>query len=107
MKNKILTVRLSDELYNELTFKAKSLGISNSDYLRQSIKNKEIKHSNKKDISLLLGAVNKIGNNLNQIAYNLNIANKKNELNDYEYDNLLATLLLINENLKAIINEYK
>jgi len=50
--------------------------------------------------------LSKIGNNINQIAKNLNIAKKEGYLAEQDYDLLLDELMQINLNLKAILNDY-
>lgn len=101
-KKKTISLRLTNELYNLLQFKAASK-ISASDYIRQSITQSDIKVNNSKDIFALIGSVNKVGNNINQIAHTLNIANKNNNLNDIDYNNIIDSLLLIEYQLKDII----
>jgi len=106
MKDKMLRIRLNDELYNMLAFKAEASDKNMSEYVRELISNSEVK-ANEKDYIYLIGAVNKIGNNLNQIAYNLNYARNKDKLDDIDYDNLLASLLLIENTLQNILDECK
>ncbi len=103
MKEKTISLRLTNELYNLLQFKAAASKISASDYIRQSITQSDIKVNNSKDIFALIGSVNKVGNNINQIAHTLNIANKNNNLNDIDYNNIIDSLLLIEYQLKDII----
>lgn len=104
MKVNTVTVRLTDELYTELLIKSRSLNMTNSDYLRNSIMNTKINYqTNDIDYGYLIGAVNKIGNNINQIAHNLNIARNQKELNNQDYDDLLNQLLIINSNMKSLI----
>jgi len=105
-KDRMLRIRLTDELYNMLSFKAEASNKTMSEYIRELINNSEVKSSNK-NYGALLGAINKIGNNVNQIAHNLNIANNANKLDEVDYDNILTSLLLIEQNLKSILYEYK
>lgn len=84
--------------------KAKASGKSISEYIRELIATSEVKPSKSKDYGRLLGAVNIIGNNINQIARNLNIANKQGALADENYDELLNVLLLIWANTKALLD---
>ena len=103
-KEKSIRIRLTDELDKELTFKATSIGLSKSEYIRQFITQSAPKPS-AKDYGYLLGAVNRIGNNINQIAHNLNVARKSGNLNDTDYDSLLNMLIILNENVKALLKE--
>ncbi len=86
MKDKLVKFRLSEELYNTLLIKASSTNKTVSEYMRESILNTNIKYDNSDNILNLIFQLKQIGNNLNQISHNLNIANLKNELNDIKYD---------------------
>lgn len=103
MKEKSISFRLSDELFMELEFKAKSCNLKPSEYLRQSISNIHIKENNSKDVQLVLGSINRIGNNINQIAKVLNIANNSNKLSDINYDNIIDKLVIIEEQMNTIL----
>jgi len=106
MKDKQINLRLSQELYNMLQLKSKASNMTASNYIRTSINSSQIKIDNSKDIGKLIGAINKIGNNINQIAYTLNKANNNNELNNIDYNNILDKLIIIehqqSELLKSI-----
>ena len=103
MKDKQINLRLSQELYNMLKLKSKASNMTASNYIRTSINSSQIKIDNSKDIGKLIGAINKVGNNINQIAYTLNKANSSNKLNDIDYNNLLDKLTIIEYQLKDII----
>lgn len=103
MKDKTITIRLSDELYNMLQIKASASNMNTSDYIRTSINDSDIKVDNRKDIGKLIGSVNKVGNNINQIAHNLNIANSSNKLDDINYNNILDKLTIIEYQLKEVL----
>ena len=107
MKDNRVTIRLSDEQYKALLIKAEASNKKISEYIRDTIVNSEVKADTKKDYIYLIGAVNKIGNNLNQIAYNLNYARNRNKIDDIDYDNLLASLLLTENAFKNILEECK
>jgi len=100
-----LHIRVSDELKAALMMKAQASGKTMSEYVKELIMTSEVKPTKSKDYGKLLGAVNIIGNNINQIARNLNIANKEGALADENYDELLNVLLLIWANTKALLNE--
>ena len=102
---KKLTIRLNKETYQKLKEKTAELGLTQSQYLRQIIvKGKATKKC--KNLNSLILHISKIGNNLNQIAKNLNIAEKKGSLSGVDYDLLLDELMQINNNLKALLNDY-
>ena len=103
MKDKTITIRLSDELYNMLQIKTSASNMNTSDYIRTSINDSDIKVDNRKDIGKLIGSINKVGNNINQIAHNLNIANNSNKLDDINYNNILDKLTIIEYQLKEVL----
>jgi hypothetical protein len=107
MKDKTINLRLTNELFNQLTFKATASGRNNSEYIREVINNSEIRVDNSKNINELLFQLNRIGNNLNQISKNLNIANNENSLNDVDYENLLNELTIFNYQLHTLSEEIK
>jgi hypothetical protein len=97
---------MSDEVFNTMTFRAKSLGINNSIFVRSLIMNQEIISSpSNKEYSRLIGLVAKFGNNLNQISHNLNLANVKGELGTVDYDNLINILTLLEYHIECTLND--
>lgn len=104
MKNYSVKVRMTEELFTELVIKSKSLNMTNSEYLRNTICNTELNYkTNEKDFGYLIGAINKIGNNINQIARNLNIARNEQSLNQADYEDLMNQLIIINSEIKSLI----
>lgn len=104
MKNNTIVVRLSDELHAELIIKSKSLNMSISEFIRSTIINSEVSYkTNAKDYGYLIGAINKIGNNINQIAHNLNIARNEKTLSNTDFDDLINQLIIINANVKSLL----
>lgn len=103
MKEKTVTTRLTNELYNMLQLKSAASNMRISDYIRHSIIQSDIKIDNSKDIGKLIGSVNRVGNNINQIAHNLNIANNSNKLDDINYNNILDKLTIIEYQLKEVL----
>ena len=91
---KFLKVGMSEELYNSLQFNANSLNITLSKYCREILKNGYTVNTNN-DYSLVVYHLNKIGNNINQIARYAN-ANKSLDIQIYnlllEVDNYLEVL---------------
>lgn len=94
---KFLKVAMSEELYNSLQFHANSLNITLSKYCREILKNGYIVKSNS-DYGLVLYHLNKIGNNINQIARFAN-ANKSLDIEIYNQ------LLEIENYLKELSND--
>ena len=76
-KNSKITVRLTNKQLDDFKSEAKKLDITTSEYIRRASINNYYK-----DIAIdafyddILFQINKIGNNLNQIAHNTNITNK-------------------------------
>ena len=70
-KDKRVTIRFTDDEYNQLKTKADELGISLSTYIRKKTLGNRGKISSKCDKELLY-EINRIGNNLNQIAKHCN-----------------------------------
>lgn len=104
MKNYSVKVRMTEELFTELVIKAKSLNMTNSEYLRNTICNTELNYqTNEKDYGYLIGAINRVGNNINQIAHNLNIARNEQSLNQFDYEDLMNQLIIINSEIKSLI----
>lgn len=102
MKDKTIKVRMTNELFNLLVFKAKAVNKSNSEFVREAIQQTEVKQSNSKDISKMIASLNHIGNNINQIAKSLNGAKLKNKLDDIDYKDLLNSLVISQRYLKDI-----
>jgi len=106
-----LTIRIDDETYNKLKEKTEELGITQSEYLRQVIlKGKAVTKKCKeppalKELPTLISHLSRIGNNINQIARNLNVAKKEGYLREQDYDLLLDELMQINNNLKGILSQ--
>lgn len=103
MKDKQINIRLNQDILNILELKSKAINMNKSEYIIKAIIDSDIKADNSKDICMLLGSVNKIGNNINQIARNLNIANNSNKLDDINYNNILDKLTIIEYQLKDIL----
>lgn len=97
-RNNRFGVRLFDEEAAILENKAKEQGLSKTEYIREIILYSEIKENNRKVLSdekftKLLYEINRIGNNINQIAYNSNLVKStgKEEIEGLkkQYDSLL------------------
>jgi len=106
IKNIIFTMRVSKPLRNKITISAKSLNMTDSEYVINAISNTKLNYKPiRKDLAKVSLGIKKVGNNLNQIAHVLNIANKENTLGDIEYDKMLDILLDIKLSIKDIGNE--
>ncbi len=104
MKDKQINLRLSDELFKILNIKSSSANTTNSDYIRSLIIANEVKYNNSKNILELIGAINKIGNNVNQIAKGLNYAKKTKTIKDFDFKAMQENLLIIEFNLSEILD---
>ena len=104
-KTKMLRIRLTDDEYNLLKEKADKVGKTMSEFVRDYITKGKV-NSKCKDLPSLILHLSKIGNNINQISKNLNIAKKEGYLAEQDYDLLLDELMQINNNLKAILDDY-
>ena len=105
MKNKQVNLRLSDELFKMLNIKSSSANTTNSDYIRSLISMNEVKYNDSKNILHLIESINKIGNNINQIAKGLNYANKTKALKDFDFKAMQESLLIIEFNLSEILDK--
>ncbi len=102
MKNNTIKVRVTDEAYNMIKFKAVSANKTMSDYIRESVSVSEVRFNDSKDLSQIVGSINSVGNNINQIAKVLNIANKSDSLSDVDYQELKDELLIIMHTMNEI-----
>lgn len=102
-KSKIISLRLDEITLKELEKKASATNRSISDFIRKSIITTEVQINTKKDKALLIGSINRVGNNINQIAHNLNIAKQNNNLNNIDYETIINQLYIIELHLKELI----
>ncbi|WP_323589159.1 plasmid mobilization protein [Aliarcobacter butzleri] len=99
-KSKRIELRVTEEFFQDLNSKIHDSGLSQSEFLRQNLSQDKIVV--KKDYNTLIAQVRRIGVNLNELAFVLNIANQKNALNNYYYQALLVELKLIQNQLNRI-----
>ncbi|MGJ0455074.1 hypothetical protein NG782_00030 [Aliarcobacter cryaerophilus] len=99
-KSKRIELRVTDEFFQDLNSKIEDSGLSKADYFRHILSQGKVVV--KKDYNVLAMQVKKCGVNLNEIAYVLNVANLKNELNNQDYQALLIQLKLIQNQLNKI-----
>ena len=99
-KDRLVSVRFTDNEYDFLLNLARRKKVKPSQFLRNSIKSKSVLLSQyEKEIkSLLLFQVNKIGNNLNQLAKKVNSGFADTDL-------ILATLQNIEFNLLELVKK--
>ncbi len=99
-KIKRIELRVTEEFFKDLNSKIEDSGLSKADYFRHILSQGKVVV--KKDYNVLAMQVKKCGVNLNEIAYVLNVANLKNELNNQDYQALLIELKLIQNQLNKI-----
>jgi len=99
MKSKVINFRLTKELNDVLISKSSEANMTTSDFLRSAIIDARIQLNRDKDIAKKISAINQIGNNINQMARTLNIANVGKFLSDINYENILNELIIIEERL--------
>ena len=99
-KSKRIELRVTEEFFQDLYSKIEDSGLSKADYFRHILSQGKVVV--KKDYNVLAMQVKKCGVNLNEIAYVLNVANLKNELNNQDYQALLIELKLIQNQLNKI-----
>lgn len=105
-KNKQINIRINNQTLELIDNKAKNANMNRSEFIINAILISKIKAKNK-DIFKLISAINRIGNNINQISRTLNIANNDNNLSDILFENILDKLSIINYQLDIIIKEVK
>lgn len=72
-KNTVFILRMNDTLRKKLRQDAKLAGLNQSEYIRRLIQGRQIISSGqRKQIDQLIYELNRIGNNINQIAHALN-----------------------------------
>ena len=98
--SKRIELRVTEEFLQDLNSKIEDSGLSKADYFRHILSQGKVVV--KKDYNILAMQVKKCGVNLNEIAYVLNVANLKNELNNQDYQALLIQLKLIQNQLNKI-----
>lgn len=105
MKKKLIALRLDETTHEILINKANESNRNISEFLRNAILTTQISVNNTKDKGLLIGAINRVGNNINQIAHNLNIAKQNNNLNNVDYETIINQLYIIEVSINKILNK--
>jgi len=104
-KTAVVSFRISNETYERLTSNAAKAGISTKLWLEKAILENQTKIVERakpnRDLSDLVVQVNRAGNNINQIAHNLNTAALTSKLTKAECEDALKRL----DHLRALLNE--
>ena len=88
-----------------MKIKAKSANISVSALIRSSVNSSIISFNDEAQIDKLTASINWVGNNLNQVAHVLNIANLNNFLRDTDFDEMKDILKKISIDIEEIKND--
>ncbi len=99
-KIKRIELRVTEEFFQTLSSKIQDSGLKKAEYFRYILSQGKVVV--KKDYNSLATQVRKVGINLNEVAFVLNVANLKNALNIYDYQALLVELKLIQNQLNRI-----
>ena len=99
-KDKRIEIRVTENFFQEFDQTVKATGLKRPDFFEQIFYQGKIVV--KKDYNNLAIQVRKVGVNINEVAFVLNISNLKNALNDYDYQALLVELKLIQNQLNRI-----
>lgn len=107
-KSEIASFRLLSEVHVLLYDRAEKAGLSTREWLEKAILENQtkivVKQKVTPDLRSLLFQVNKVGNNINQLAHHFNSLNKANKINRDEYLSALAALENIHNDLKEAIH---
>lgn len=95
MRDKKVTIRLTQDEYNKLNNETQKLNMSMSELIRHKILNKKVKVKSKLSTQIVY-ELNRIGNNLNQIAKHCNTTKTIDKL-------VLQQLVDIEKELKKIL----
>ncbi len=98
--SKRIELRITEEFFQDLNSKIQDSGLSQSEFLRQSLSQGKVVI--KKDYTNMLIQTKKAGLLLNQLCIVLHVANQKNALNMYDFQELLVELKLIQNQLNKI-----
>ena len=112
VKDKKITIRLTDEMYDVLESEANAAGLTTSEYARKllldnrPVVKQEIVYDCE-ELLHILGDMGKIGSNLNQIAHFLNGGNPFDSHLKSEVMQGIIALYKIRDAAKAIAGEYR
>ncbi len=97
MRDKKVTIRLTQDEYNKLNNETQKLNMSMSELIRHKILNKKVRVKSKLSTQAIY-ELNRIGNNLNQIAKHCNITKTIDKL-------VLQQLVDIEKELKNLLEK--
>ena len=100
--NKVVVFRLSEEDYDRYQNKVLSSGYTASQYFRDAVLDNKTNILKKDDVLKMLYHLRKIGNNINQLAYRVNLDNFEGKVSDETYRSVLEGLLPIRNKLFAL-----
>lgn len=104
---KPISFRVPPEVEEQFRAKAEASGMSQADFLRECVLNNRTKviarPAQSGDRKLLLYAINKIGNNLNQLAHAANAANLTGRVSEPTYRAILDHLQWVERYLTGIL----
>ena len=103
MSKRLISFRFDEEIIKTLDLKSKAVNMNRTEYITKAIIDSDIQVDNSRDIGRVIGSINKIGNNINQIAKNLNVARNENKLNEVDYNNILDRLIAVEYQLHNIV----
>lgn len=102
-KTRVLHLRVSEADFAQIDVKLKATGLTVSEFLREVFLNSKItfhvKEAKPKDYQRLLFICNKAGNNINQLAHNVNSAHRRGVLSETVYKKFLNSLV----NIEALL----
>lgn len=96
---KIINFRLSNDDYDKYMTKVMMSGYNSSEFFRNAVLENKTEILHKEDVQRLLFQLNKIGNNINQLAYRANLDNFEGKITDDTYRSILSGLLPIRNKL--------
>jgi hypothetical protein len=112
-KEKTIHFRISEALYEVVAHEAKQCGLSLSEYCRRVLLNRPVKKlpviiHDERDILQELQNINRLNNNLNQLARYFHEGGQMNEALSQELRSILSTLdLSIHDFNRAVEKEYE
>ncbi len=102
-KTERIDVKVTPSFKHMLAVKHTAMNMKESEFVRSAIMNAQLNFKlSDKDIGTLIGTLGSIGNNVNQIAHNLNIAKKQNALDEVDYQDIANQLLIIKEYMRNL-----
>jgi len=97
-RKKIVSLRLTESEFEQIKSEAEKLGYTTSDFIRSILLKKNRCLKNKKDTKKILFELNRIGNNLNQIAKYVNTFKTIDNFVKFSIDEILKELKKIDVN---------